>query len=124
MEQDRMTHDLDGDMAVQRHRAVLLTDGDLPSIFRTSDSASLLGQRRQVRATAILLGLTVAAATSSTITVKVTSHHIDVGGVLAMLAFLLALGCGGYLQRWRPERSWYGGRAIAESARTLAWLYA
>jgi len=115
---------VNGDLTGERQRAVLLTDKDLPGIFRTSDSASLLGQRRQVRATATLLLLTVVAAISATITVKVTAHHIDVGGLLAALAFLLALGCGLYLRRWRPERPWYGGRAIAESARTLAWLYA
>jgi SMODS and SLOG-associating 2TM effector domain 3/SMODS and SLOG-associating 2TM effector domain 1 len=115
---------LDGDRTGERQQAVLLTDMDLPSIFHTSDAESLLGQRRQVRVTATLLALTVAAALSATITVKITAHRIDIGGVLAALAFLLALGCAGYLQRRRPERSWYGGRAIAESARTLAWLYA
>lgn len=115
---------LDRDHISERSQAVPLTDMDLPSIFRASDAESLLGQRRQVRITATLLALTVAAAISATITVKVTAHHIDVGGVLAALAFLLGLGCVGYLQRRRPERSWYGGRAIAESARTLAWLYA
>ena len=115
---------LDGDLADGRRRAAPLTDTDLPGIFRASDDVSLLGQRRQVRGTATLLILTVAAAISATITAKVTTHHIDVGGVLSALAFLLAIGCGIYLQRKRPERRWYGGRAIAESARTLAWLYA
>jgi hypothetical protein len=115
---------LDGDLAGEQHQTVVLSDTDLPSIFRTSDSASLLAQRKQVRATAALLALTVAAAVSATITVKVTAHRIDVGGVLAAVAFLLALVCGIYLQRSRPERPWYFGRAAAESARTLAWLYA
>ena len=107
---------LDGDLADGRRRAAPLTDTDLPGIFRASDDVSLLGQRRQVRGTATLLILTVAAAISATITAKVTTHHIDVGGVLSALAFLLAIGCGIYLQRKRPERRWYGGRAIAESA--------
>lgn len=115
---------LDECLADRRQQVVVLTDTDLPRIFRSSDSASLLGQRRQIRVTAALLVLTVAAAASGTITARVTAHRIDVGGVLAALAFLLAFGCGIYLLRRRPERSWYGGRAAAESARTLAWLYA
>jgi hypothetical protein len=88
---------LDGNLTGERRQTALLTDTDLPGIFRASDAESLHGQRRQVRVTATLLALTVAAAISATITVKVTPHHIDVGGMLAALAFLLGLGCAGYL---------------------------
>jgi hypothetical protein len=77
-----------------------------------------------VQVTRIILILTVIAAISGSVTLKVTARHIDIGGILSGAAFVLALVGGIYLLQVRPERAWYDGRAVAESARTLAWLYA
>jgi hypothetical protein len=101
----------------------VLTDPDLPGFFRASDEASMRGQRRRIRTVGVILVLTVLAALAGSFTVKVTSRHIDVGGVISGLAFLVAFGFSIYLLVTRPEREWYRGRAGAESARTLAWLY-
>jgi SMODS and SLOG-associating 2TM effector domain 3/SMODS and SLOG-associating 2TM effector domain 1 len=40
------------------------------------------------------------------------------------VAFCIALSVRMRLLNDRPQRTWYGGRAAAESARTLAWRYA
>jgi hypothetical protein len=50
--------------------------------------------------------------------------NIEVGGVLALVAFAAALGAELYGALARPERAWYEGRAAAESAKTLTWRYA
>ena len=48
---------------------------------------------------------------------------LRVGGVIAFVAFAVALGAELVLAIGRPERIWYEGRAAAESAKTLAWRY-
>jgi hypothetical protein len=44
--------------------------------------------------------------------------------MLAAVAFLGAVGCELWILATHPERRWYDGRALAESAKTLAWRYA
>jgi hypothetical protein len=41
-----------------------------------------------------------------------------------MVAFVAALILGLSTAARKPERQWYRGRGLAESARTLAWCYA
>jgi SMODS and SLOG-associating 2TM effector domain 3/SMODS and SLOG-associating 2TM effector domain 1 len=103
---------------------LILTDTQLPSFFRASDAASMRGQRQSIRTTAVVLTLTVSAALAATITVRVTLRDIDIGAIISGLAFALAIVGSIYLLQMRPEKAWYDGRAGAESARTLAWLYA
>jgi hypothetical protein len=49
---------------------------------------------------------------------------IDVAAIVIAVGFLIALASE--LATWvhQPERNWYSGRALAESAKTLAWRYA
>jgi hypothetical protein len=48
---------------------------------------------------------------------------VDWAGVFAASCFVLALIVEGYLQQAKPERTWYEGRAAAESVKTLSWRY-
>jgi SMODS and SLOG-associating 2TM effector domain 1/SMODS and SLOG-associating 2TM effector domain 3 len=43
---------------------------------------------------------------------------------MAASCFSLTLVIEGYLLRVKPERTWYEGRAAAESVKTLSWRYA
>src|SRR3954454_25198562 len=45
-------------------------------------------------------------------------------GFVAAAAFVGSLAGTYGLLRFNPERTWYDGRAVAESAKTLAWQYA
>jgi hypothetical protein len=49
---------------------------------------------------------------------------MDVAAIVIAVGFLIALASE--LATWvhQPERDWYSGRALAESAKTLAWRYA
>lgn len=47
-----------------------------------------------------------------------------VAAVVAVALFILAVFVRFFLVAQRPERTWYDGRAIAESVKTLAWRYA
>lgn len=100
----------------------MLNDDDLPGVWRNADLASARGQKQTLRFTgAKVVGGIIAAFGA------VFSWHIgrvDIAACIILLGFLLALGCE--LASWasQPERTWYDGRAVAESAKTLAWRYA
>ena len=47
----------------------------------------------------------------------------DLAGIGAAVAFVVALLAELYLLQARPDRLWYDGRAVAESAKTLTWRY-
>jgi hypothetical protein len=52
-----------------------------------------------------------------------TPSPVDWAGVLTALSFTLALLVEAYLLKSKPERTWYEGRAAAESVKTLTWRY-
>jgi hypothetical protein len=101
----------------------VLPDTMLPGLFQAADRASLDGQRRYVWLTGWRLGLAAAAAVTGAFTITF-GRHLD----FAALGTVLAFGCAAVLEqffiRGKPERAWYDGRAVAESAKTLAWRYA
>ncbi|MFD8542965.1 DUF4231 domain-containing protein [Streptomyces sp. NPDC059649] len=94
-----------------------LGDEDFPAVFRSADAASLSGQRRYMSGTKWRLLLAIAAAVCAV-------SSADAAVALVLLAFLATV----YVEVWmlseRPERAWYDGRALAESAKTLSWRYA
>jgi len=99
-----------------------MTDADLPALFRAADQSSLRAQRRFLRLTrAQLIGFIVAAAISLA---SWKRGGTDLAAIGAAAVFVSA----GVLQaesgRTKPERAWYDGRAVAESAKTAAWRYA
>jgi hypothetical protein len=94
-----------------------LSDGDLSALYRDADAASLKAQRLFFRATTAALALSVVAAAFGAV-------ESSWAGYGAALAFVGALAATVLLLRNNPERAWYDGRAVAESAKTLAWQYA
>lgn len=99
-----------------------LADEDMPGFWKDADSASLLGQKwtlRYVRAR--LLG-SVFAALGGVLSVK--AGQLDVAACIVLVGFAVALAAE--VSSWvhQPERAWYEGRALAESAKTLAWRFA
>ncbi|KOG37003.1 membrane protein [Streptomyces resistomycificus] len=94
-----------------------MRDDELPVVFRSSDTASLTGQRRYIRGTKWRLVLAVAAAVCG-----VLNHR---AAFLALVAvFVATILVEFWLLAERPEEAWYDGRALAESTKTLAWRYA
>lgn len=100
---------------------VEIRDRDLPELFRVADANSLKGQRRYLVAVRVrLLALLIGAAFG---VLSWTVRGTDYAGVVAALAFGGAIIGELYLLRERPDRLWYAGRAVAESAKTLAWRF-
>jgi hypothetical protein len=101
----------------------------LPEAFVVADRISLLGQRNTVRAIAARLLFTVAAALTLALAPLWPTHlfhraDVQVLALAAAAFFLAALLVEFGLIRDHPERRWYEGRAVAESAKTLTWRYA
>jgi SMODS and SLOG-associating 2TM effector domain 3/SMODS and SLOG-associating 2TM effector domain 1 len=96
-------------------------ESELPPLYVAADRNSLDGQRRFLGATRLRLVMLVVAATFGLFTWR--TGGADLAGIGAAVAFVVALVAELYLLQARPDRRWYDGRAVAESAKTLTWRY-
>ncbi|WP_280195685.1 DUF4231 domain-containing protein [Nocardia farcinica] len=96
----------------------------MPQLFQAADAASLDGQRSYVGGVRRRLLYLVVAAMSGIVAWRLGRGHIDVLGLVGTIAFVAAILEESSLWRRRPDKAWYDGRAVAESAKTLAWKYA
>jgi SMODS and SLOG-associating 2TM effector domain 3/SMODS and SLOG-associating 2TM effector domain 1 len=103
---------------------MLFSDADLPPLYHAADKSSMEAQSRFLWATRIRLLGVLAAAFFGLFTWKFGSSPVDWSGVLAASCFVVALLVEGSLYQTKPERTWYEGRAVAESVKTLSWRYA
>lgn len=99
-----------------------LTDAHLPGIWKDADEASGRGQRWTLALSIAKVGGGVTAALGGVLTWQV--GRFDLAASVILLGFLAALVCEFASWIYQPERMWYEGRAVAESAKTLAWRYA
>lgn len=98
-----------------------LSAGDMPHLFQAADAAAVRQQRRHLRGSLAQLLLVIGAAGAAKLSFE---DKTDWWQVLAAACFLSAAVVKGYLLTTKPEEGWYVARAIAESAKTLAWRYA
>ncbi|WP_196217864.1 DUF4231 domain-containing protein [Streptomyces blattellae] len=102
---------------------LILTDDGLPSMFRSADTASLAGQADTVRWSALQLFMLIVGAVLGGVDIKLR-NDLDLGALIASIALLASLVPALWLTAKNPQRTWYRGRAAAESLRTLSWKYA
>lgn len=100
-----------------------LADSDLPGLFEAADAASLQGQRQYVKAVRFRLVLAVLAAATGAVSWKVGVRGIDLAAFGTALALIAITVTELNLRSVRPADQWYDGRALAESAKSLAWRY-
>jgi len=103
---------------------LVLRDEHLPAAFQATDLTSLKAQRRMVKLTALQLLLLIVSAAGGAVDQRLRTPSVDIGGVIATAGFVGTLIVGLLLSSTRPEKTWYRGRAGAESVKTLAWRYA
>lgn len=95
---------------------------DLPALYHDGNDNSINAQDRFLKWTRRgLVAVIIAAAAGS---VNTDYGDVDIGGIVAVIAFCAAILWRIFLLRERPEKIWYDGRAVAESAKTSAWRYA
>lgn len=110
------------DVTVDTIRSV--TDEDMPQLFKAADRASLDAQNYLVKGKRMRLVLVVLSAAMGATAWRVGASHVDVLAILSTLLFVGALLIEGLLWKGRPDRTWYDARAVAESAKTVAWKFA
>jgi len=102
----------------------MLTDADLPPLFHAADGSSLHAQTLFLWTTRLRLTGLIGAAFFGLFVWKGGASPVDWAGVCATCCFLIVLVVEGYILQAKPERTWYEGRAAAESVKTLSWRYA
>jgi len=100
-----------------------LVETDLPGLFEAADTASRSGQRGYVRTVRLRLLLTIAAAVTGVLTWQVGVAGVDLAAIGTAIALAAITVTEVNLRATRPEGRWYDGRALAESAKSLAWRY-
>jgi hypothetical protein len=88
-----------------------------PAVQQQADRSSAQAQRRFLLATAVVLASITAAAILGVVNGRWA-------GWVGAGAFLGALVISGLAVTQNLERTWYDGRALAESSKSLSWLYA
>lgn len=101
-----------------------LAEADLPESFRSADQSSLAAQARFLRSMRVQLVALSVAALCGAVSWTLPGSTTDIAAVVAAVAFALAGVLRARMQGNRLERTWYDGRAVAESAKTMAWRYA
>ena len=101
--------------------ALTLDQADYPALFQTTDRSAIENQRTFYRASKVKLIALIAAAMGGALAIPF--GRFDLAGLLAMIAFVVALGAETYLLVTKPQQDWFEARAAAESAKTLAWRY-
>lgn len=102
----------------------MLNDSTLPATFRVADQASLDGQAATTRSIRLSLWFGVLAAACGLLASSQDLHVETPAAGIAGLGFAGSLLLTLRLQRNRSQEQWFAGRAVAESARSLAWRYA
>lgn len=99
-----------------------VTDFDLPALYQASDRASIDAQRTYLRLAAVDLGLIVVGGLFGAFALEDLSDRRILAIVSASL-LALSLVTTIAIRTLRKEQSWYEGRAVAESVKTLSWRY-
>lgn len=103
---------------------MILTDADLPPLYRAADESSTDAQKLFLQLTRGRLFSLIGAAFFGLFTWKWGASQFDWSGAVAAFCFVLALFVELFLRRVNPERTWYEARAVSESVRDLSWKYA
>ncbi len=98
------------------------SDQDYPALFLAADRASTEAQRKYVGFMRAALALLVVGAG-----VGAVSPAIDFARPAFAITSAILLACSliltTYLKTEKFDQLWYGGRAVAESAKSMAWRY-
>jgi hypothetical protein len=99
-----------------------LRNSDFPELFQRADRASKTSQRLYLVLVGLGLSFSLIGALIAVITFE-SSELKKVTAAIALGLFTLSLIITIVLKSLRLEKTWYGGRAAAESVKTRTWRY-
>ncbi len=91
---------------------------EFPNIFEKADSKSITSQNSFIR---LNLGILILLVIST----FVSSIQVENGWITFISSFLLIVSLIStiWIMYFQPEKTWYNGRAIAESTKSLTWKF-
>ena len=101
---------------------IFFPESEYPSIYEAADKASVKAQTYYLRLIKLNLILMISGVVVTTINFQDIPYRQNVNIAAAFLlgtAIILSL----ILKTCRFEKTWYGGRAVAESVKSLSWKY-
>lgn len=99
-----------------------ISDADYPALFQAADSTSRAAERRHLWFTGVILGALVACAALGALAAIFpgSGQKLALASTAgAAVSFVVA----SIRKALKPEKAWYGGRAVAESSKTMSWRY-
>jgi hypothetical protein len=101
---------------------VTITDVDFPALYRSADRSSLEGQSRYIFLVRLNLFLIILGALPSIYAWSSSTFKFAVA--ISSAAVLFASGAVTFaVSGLRFEKTWFAGRALAESVKTMSWRY-
>ena len=95
---------------------------DMPALHDAANDASVDAQRQYLRLIKLDLAALLVGAAAGSVSLQ-DDNASSVIAIIALVTLIVALILTLVMQNKSYERRWYGGRAIAESVKTLAWRY-
>ena len=101
---------------------ITITNDELPALYRAADKASLDAQNHCLKLFRAELGFIIIASISTSLSVDSTDCKKLLAGIAAG-AIILSLSATVISILWKQDKKWYGGRALAESIKSLTWRF-
>jgi hypothetical protein len=97
-----------------------VTVDELPSLVRTADAAAVRAERSYFTLLRIEMVLLILGAAASAVAATISESSVALASLSCILASLLL---GIFSRQQRYEDGWFDWRAVAETAKSLAWHY-
>jgi len=95
-----------------------MTDEDYPALYQAADDTSRYAQKVYLSLTAAYLILLVLGATFT-----IYADRSATSGIIAAIFFLSTISLSILQASRRFDKTWYNGRAVAESVKTRTWRF-
>lgn len=99
-----------------------VTIHELPGLFRAADRSSLDAQKSFIRLVRADLCLIVVGAVITSWAVSFTELR-TIFALFGAVSLIAGLALTVFVLQTKPDKQWYGARAVAESVKTIAWRY-
>lgn len=103
-------------------KAETLKSQEYPALFCAADKASAAAQEMSIKLSRLTLALLVLGAGFAAVSSPIQCVRSGFA-VASAISVALSLSLSIYLKIAKPEQIWYGGRAVAESAKSMTWRY-
>lgn len=99
-----------------------MTPSSFPALYQAADTASKSAQNYYVRLFRATLVLLLVGALLGAVSIK-SGRWQEFSSIGAAVLLAASLALNSALKLLAPEKTWFGGRAVAESVKSVAWRY-